>query len=65
MNENYYGATLILDLPEGHDIYNVDWLSVYCEQFRIDFGHVRLQQLNDRIPPYVPLQKRVSAPIGT
>lgn len=61
MNERYKGGQdLILDLPESHDIYSIDWLSVYCVKFRVDFGFVPLTNLSKRIPPYVPPQKRVS-----
>lgn len=33
MKENYKGKEdLILELPEGYDVYNMDYLSVYCIQ---------------------------------
>lgn len=53
---------IILELPEDYDIYHIDWLSVYCSQFNIDFGHVKIgSEISPSIPPYVPLQRKVSA----
>uniref|UniRef100_A0A0K0D0W9 DOMON domain-containing protein n=1 Tax=Angiostrongylus cantonensis TaxID=6313 RepID=A0A0K0D0W9_ANGCA len=61
MNERYRGGQdIILDLPPDYDIHHVDWLSVYCYKFRVDFGHVAISNVSSRIPPYVPPQKRVS-----
>ncbi|MCP9266102.1 Protein Skeletor, isoforms D/E [Dirofilaria immitis] len=52
MNERYRGGRdIIIDLPAEYDINHIDWLSVYCYKFRVDFGHNT---------PHVPPQKRVS-----
>uniref|UniRef100_A0A0R3S538 Protein Skeletor n=1 Tax=Elaeophora elaphi TaxID=1147741 RepID=A0A0R3S538_9BILA len=59
MNERYRGGQdIILDLPAEYDINHIDWLSVYCYKFRVDFGHVSIMNVSQRIPPYVPPQKR-------
>ncbi|KAJ1374686.1 hypothetical protein KIN20_037431 [Parelaphostrongylus tenuis] len=59
MNERYRGGQdVIIDLPPDYDIHHVDWLSVYCYKFRVDFGHVAISNVSERIPPYVPNQKR-------
>lgn len=61
MNERYRGGQdIIIDLPAEYDINHIDWLSVYCYKFRVDFGHVPIMNVSQRIPPYVPPQKRVS-----
>lgn len=61
MNERYRGGQdIIIDLPAEYDINHIDWLSVYCYKFRVDFGHVSILNISQRIPPYVPPQKRVS-----
>lgn len=61
MNERYRGGQdIIIDLPAEYDINHIDWLSVYCYKFRVDFGHVSIINVSQRIPPYVPPQKRVS-----
>ncbi|VBB30921.1 unnamed protein product, partial [Acanthocheilonema viteae] len=59
MNERYRGGQdIIIDLPAEYDINHIDWLSVYCYKFRVDFGHVSIMNISQRIPPYVPPQKR-------
>ncbi|VDK84196.1 unnamed protein product [Litomosoides sigmodontis] len=59
MNERYRGGQdIIIDLPAEYDINHIDWLSVYCYKFRVDFGHVSIMNVSQRIPPYVPPQKR-------
>ncbi|VIO86537.1 Uncharacterized protein BM_BM6104 [Brugia malayi] len=61
MNERYRGGRdIIIDLPAEYDINHIDWLSVYCYKFRVDFGHVSIMNISQRIPPYVPPQKRFS-----
>ncbi|EJD75439.1 DOMON domain-containing protein [Loa loa] len=59
MNERYRGGQdIIIDLPVEYDINHIDWLSVYCYKFRVDFGHVSIMNVSQRIPPYIPPQKR-------
>uniref|UniRef100_A0A1I7SQN0 Protein Skeletor n=1 Tax=Bursaphelenchus xylophilus TaxID=6326 RepID=A0A1I7SQN0_BURXY len=65
MNQRYRGGEdIILDLPKEYDINHIDWLSVYCYKFRVDFGHVFVGKVGDYIPPYVPPVKREVAKIG-
>ncbi|GMT06176.1 hypothetical protein PENTCL1PPCAC_28350, partial [Pristionchus entomophagus] len=59
MTERYRGGQdIILILPEEYDIEHIDWLAIYCYKFRVDFGHVTVSNISQRIPPYVPAQKR-------
>ncbi len=60
MSEVYTGnKDIILELPESDDVYHIDWISVYCYRFGVDFGHIRITNVSSRIPPHVPVQKRV------
>lgn len=60
MTERYRGGQdIILILPEEYDIEHIDWLAIYCYKFRVDFGHVTVSNISQRIPPFVPAQKRV------
>ncbi|KAK0396910.1 hypothetical protein QR680_001908 [Steinernema hermaphroditum] len=59
MNERYRGGQdIIVDLPEDYDINHIDWLSIYCYKFRVDFGHVPISNVSQKIPPFVPPQKK-------
>ena len=40
------GQDIELSLPEGMDTGNISWISLYCRQFDMDFGHVKIQQYN-------------------
>lgn len=42
----FTGTDLTLIMPEGVDAFKVKWLSVYCRQYDIDFGHVLLNRNN-------------------
>ncbi|CDW56362.1 DM13 domain containing protein [Trichuris trichiura] len=63
LKELYTGEKdLILELPPSHNIYKIDWISLYCYRFAVNFAHVRIQNISDRIPPYVPAAKHVLTP---
>uniref|UniRef100_A0A5S6QQ12 DM13 domain-containing protein n=1 Tax=Trichuris muris TaxID=70415 RepID=A0A5S6QQ12_TRIMR len=53
---------LILELPPTHNVYKIDWISLYCYRFAVNFAHVRIQNISDRIPPYVPAPRHVPTP---
>uniref|UniRef100_A0A914YE09 DM13 domain-containing protein n=1 Tax=Panagrolaimus superbus TaxID=310955 RepID=A0A914YE09_9BILA len=56
MNERYRGGQdIIIDLPEEYDINHIDWLAIYCYKFRVDFGHVSISNVSQRIPPFISL----------
>ncbi|EFO82455.1 hypothetical protein CRE_00223 [Caenorhabditis remanei] len=63
ISENYRGGKdIILELPENYDIFHIDWISVYCYKYRVNFGSV-LVPTDDtlaNLPPYVPSFKRNS-----
>ncbi|TMS36517.1 hypothetical protein L596_003664 [Steinernema carpocapsae] len=62
MNERYRGGQdIIIDLPSEYDINHIDWLSIYCYKFRVDFGHVPITNVSQKIPPFVPAQKKFDA----
>ncbi len=46
----YRGEAFLIRLPDTKTVYDFDWFGVYCEEFQVDFGHVRLPQ-NVRVPP--------------
>ena len=46
--------TVIVTLPEGKSVFDIDYLGLWCKQANADFGHViipPMAQLN--IPPYI------------
>ncbi|CCD68671.1 DM13 domain-containing protein [Caenorhabditis elegans] len=61
ISENYRGGKdIILELPENYDIFHIDWISVYCYKYRVNFGSV-LVPTDDtlvNLPPYVPSIKK-------
>uniref|UniRef100_A0A8R1DR60 DM13 domain-containing protein n=1 Tax=Caenorhabditis japonica TaxID=281687 RepID=A0A8R1DR60_CAEJA len=61
ISENYRGGKdIILELPENYDIFHIDWISVYCYKYRVNFGSV-LVPTDDTLatlPPFVPAEKR-------
>ena len=38
--QRYTGQNLVLSLPSGKTLRNVAWLSVWCEEFEVNFGEV-------------------------
>ncbi|CAB3399362.1 unnamed protein product [Caenorhabditis bovis] len=56
ITENYRGGKdIILELPENYDIFHIDWISVYCTKFRVNFGNVLVPSDDSlsTLPPYV------------
>jgi len=46
----YDTKTLVLTLPGDLTVFDVEWLSVWCKAYGIDFGHIRIpKSLN--VPP--------------
>lgn len=43
------GQDIDLQLPQGIGVHDVKWISLYCRQFGIDFGHVKIR--NPKSPP--------------
>ncbi|CAI5454615.1 unnamed protein product [Caenorhabditis angaria] len=57
ISENYKGGKdLILELPENYDIFHIDWISVFCVKYRVNFGNIVVPTDDTlaNIPPYVP-----------
>ena len=40
--QRYTGQNLVLSLPSGKTLRNVKWISVWCEEFEVNFGEVTL-----------------------
>jgi len=38
----YEGQDIELTLPQGIEVDNIKWISLYCRQFNMDFGHVKI-----------------------
>jgi len=38
----YEGQDIELTLPQGVEADNIRWISLYCRQFNMDFGHVKI-----------------------
>ncbi|XP_076317083.1 uncharacterized protein LOC143229119 isoform X2 [Tachypleus tridentatus] len=52
--KRYNGKTVVISLPDDKTIYDYDWFGVWCEEFSIDFGHVRIPH-DIRVPPSLHL----------
>ncbi len=45
--------SVILLLPEGITVFDIDYISLWCEQASVSFGHVEIPEKYDlNIPPY-------------
>ncbi|GAB6022740.1 hypothetical protein CHUAL_006836 [Chamberlinius hualienensis] len=38
----YDGQSLVITLPGDLTIFDIDWLSVWCREFTVDFGHIKI-----------------------
>ena len=38
----FEGQDIELNLPQGVETGNIRWISLYCRQFNMDFGHVKI-----------------------
>ena len=47
---NYKDKTLVIVLPGDLTVFDVEWLSVWCVAFFVDFGHVSIPK-NLNVPP--------------
>ena len=46
----YDTKTLVLTLPGDLTVFDIEWLSIWCQAFGVDFGHIRIpKSLN--VPP--------------
>ena len=46
----YQGEDIEIQLPGNLTVYDIDWLAVWCVQYRHNFGHVRIPKDLD-VPP--------------
>ena len=46
----YDTKTLVLTLPGDLTVFDVEWLSIWCRAYGIDFGHIRIPK-NLNVPP--------------
>ena len=56
---------IVLTLPSTISAYNVKWISVWCRQFSVDFGHVILPDNNDNGEYILMSQRRYITLTGT
>ncbi|XP_034940095.1 protein Skeletor, isoforms B/C isoform X2 [Chelonus insularis] len=47
---SYYGEDIEIVLPANLTVFDIDWLSVWCVQYRHNFGHVMIPEDLD-VPP--------------
>lgn len=49
----YNGEDITITLPGASTVYNIEWLSMWCVQSKVEFGHVDIPNSNDLyVPPY-------------
>jgi hypothetical protein len=46
----YDGQTVVIELPGDLTVFDIDWFSVWCRQFEVDFGHIKIPK-NLNVPP--------------
>ncbi|MFH4976877.1 hypothetical protein AB6A40_003586 [Gnathostoma spinigerum] len=66
LKEDYYANTdLIAELPEGTNVYDTNYLSLYCVAYSVDFGHVEfnLSRANNPVPVHLPPVRTSPFPI--
>lgn len=44
---------IILDLPERHDVNNIEWVGIWVDTFLVNLGYISVTNLSDTIPPYL------------
>uniref|UniRef100_A0A183CHZ9 DM13 domain-containing protein n=1 Tax=Globodera pallida TaxID=36090 RepID=A0A183CHZ9_GLOPA len=57
LRDDYRGNDdLRVQLASGQNIYGIDYLSLFCYQYDVDFGHigVRLNSQQNPVPAYIP-----------
>ena len=47
----YNRKTVVITLPSDLTVFDIDYLSVWCEDFFADFGHVRIDKSSLNVPP--------------
>uniref|UniRef100_A0A0N5A7L3 DM13 domain-containing protein n=1 Tax=Syphacia muris TaxID=451379 RepID=A0A0N5A7L3_9BILA len=55
--QDFDGSThLIVRLPDSETVYTISYISVYCYQYGVDFGHVNFRLLPEQvsIPAFIP-----------
>ena len=48
----YSRKTIVIMLPMGITVFDIDWLSVWCEEVSVNFGDVMIPD-NPIVPVYV------------
>lgn len=47
----YKDKTIVITLPDDLTIFDITYLSVWCEQFYVDFGHIKFNSARLLVPP--------------
>ncbi len=43
-----HSQDVVLQLPDGVEVDDIRWISVYCRQYDIDFGHVKFSEVFEK-----------------
>lgn len=57
LKTNYLGNTdLIIRLAKEQTVYDINYISVFCYEYGVDFGHIYFDLFPEQIivPPYIP-----------
>ena len=54
----YSGEDIILTLPKGTSMFNINYLSVYSEQNKHSMGHISFDATDKKIPPALGQTKK-------
>lgn len=56
MREDYNNVQMTVELADGQTVYNIDYISVYCYEVGVNFGHVNinLDPSSVTVPAYLP-----------
>lgn len=58
----YQGEDIELQLPDKLTVYSIDWLAVWCVEYRHNFGHVYMPKDLD-VPPALG-QTKITVSLG-
>lgn len=57
LKEDYSdGNNLTVRLPGNQTIYDINYISIFCYEYAVDFGHIyfNLSPKDVKVPPYIP-----------
>uniref|UniRef100_A0A1I7WJK7 DM13 domain-containing protein n=1 Tax=Heterorhabditis bacteriophora TaxID=37862 RepID=A0A1I7WJK7_HETBA len=56
MHEDYSNMDVTISLADDQTVYDIEWISVFCYQFSVDFCHIKvfLKKEENPVPAYLP-----------